>query len=88
MWKDHKFAPKAAEILNLTAQDLKRLGVIDTIISEPKGGAHRFPREAMMAVKDAIQEALNGLKGKTGDELRRMRQDKFLQRTRLEHNED
>ena len=88
LWKDHKFAPKAAEILNLTAGDLKRLGVIDTIIEEPKGGAHRFPRETMLAVKEAIQHALNGLKGKTGDELRRMRQDKFLQMTRLEQNDD
>lgn len=88
LWKDHKFAPKAAEILNLTADDLKRLGVIDTVIPEPLGGAHRFPQETMSAVKDAICHALNELRGKSGDELRRMRQDKFLQMTRLEPVEE
>ncbi|MBR4927395.1 MAG: acetyl-CoA carboxylase carboxyltransferase subunit alpha [Alphaproteobacteria bacterium] len=88
LWKDHKYAPTAAEILNLTASDLKRLGVIDTVIEEPIGGAHRFPKEAMMAVKGAIQNALESLKGKTGEELRRIRQDKFLQMTRLEQSDD
>ncbi len=88
LWKDHKYAPTAAEILNLTASDLKRLGVIDTVIAEPIGGAHRFPKEAMMAVKEAIQNALDSLKGKTGEELRRIRQDKFLQMTRLEQSDD
>ncbi len=88
LWKDHKFAPKAAEILNLTADDLKRLGVIDTVIAEPAGGAHRFPKETMLAVRDAIQEALSALKGKTGEELKRHRQDKFLQMTRLEQTEE
>ncbi len=88
LWKDHKFAPKAAEILNLTADDLKRLGVIDTVITEPAGGAHRFPKETMLAVRDAIQEALSALKGKTGEELKRHRQDKFLQMTRLEQTEE
>lgn len=88
LWKDHKYAPTAAEILNLTASDLKRLGVIDTIIPEPIGGAHRFPKEAMLSVKEAIQNALDSLKGKTGEELRRIRQDKFLQMTRLEQSDD
>lgn len=84
LWKDHKFAPKAAEILNLTADDLKRLHVIDTIIPEPLGGAHRFPKETMTAVQEALCQALSTLKGKSGEELRRMRHDKFLQMTRLE----
>ena len=47
LWKDFKNAPKAAEILKLTAQDLKKFGVIDDVIPEPLGGAHRFPKESM-----------------------------------------
>lgn len=83
LWKDHKFAPKAAEILHLTAQDLHRFGIIDSIISEPIGGAHRFPKETMESVKEAIISALEKMHQKSGEELRRMRHDKFLQMTRL-----
>ena len=83
LWKDHKYAPKAAEILKLTAQDLYNFGVIDEIIPEPVGGAHRFPEDAMMNVKESLKKALKELDGKSGDELKRMRHDKFLEMTRL-----
>ncbi len=83
LWKDFKFAPKAAEILNLTAQDLLRLGIIDEIIPEPVGGAHRFPTETMNAVAEVIDRHLEKWCAFKPDELLRYRQDKFLDMTRL-----
>lgn len=83
LWKDHKAAPKAAEILNLTAQDLKRLGIIDEIIPEPIGGAHRFPQETMSAVRAALQKTLSPLMKLSGEELKRTRHEKFIEMTRL-----
>jgi acetyl-CoA carboxylase carboxyl transferase subunit alpha len=83
LWKDFKFAPKAAEILNLTAQDLLRLGIIDEIVPEPLGGAHRFPTETMSAVADVLDKHLDKWIGFKPDELVRCRHDKFLDMTRL-----
>ncbi len=83
LWKDFKFAPKAAEILNLTAQDLLRLGIIDEIVPEPIGGAHRFPTETMTAVADALDRHLDKWLSFKPDELVRCRHDKFLDMTRL-----
>ncbi len=83
LWKDAKMAPKAAEILNLTASDLLRLGIIDEIIPEPIGGAHRYPNEAMGALASAIKKHLDTLKQNTPDELKAMRHDKFYAMTRL-----
>lgn len=84
LWKDHKAAPKAAEILNLTAQDLKRLGIIDEIIAEPIGGAHRFPKETMMALKATLQRQLDSLVKLSGDDLKRLRHEKFIEMTRIQ----
>lgn len=83
LWKDAKMAPKAAEILNLTAQDLFRLGIIDEVISEPSGGAHRYPKEAMGALASSIKRHLNELLKYSPDELKMMRHEKFLSMTRL-----
>lgn len=83
LWKDHKYASKAAEILHLTANDLFKFGVIDQIVDEPKGGAHRFPKETILAVKKAITEALSELKKYSAVELVQLRHDKFLKMTRL-----
>ncbi len=83
LWKDAKMAPKAAEILNLTAQDLFRLGVIDEIVPEPVGGAHRYPQEAMGALATMIKKYLHELLKHTPDELKSMRHEKFLAMTRL-----
>ena len=83
LWKDAKMAPKAAEILNLTASDLLRLGIIDEVVPEPLGGAHRYPKEAMGALASAIKKHLETLKQYTSDELKAIRHDKFYAMTRL-----
>lgn len=83
LWKDAKMAPKAAEILNLTADDLLRLGIIDEVVKEPIGGAHRYPKEAMGALASSIKKYLGELKQFTPDELKAMRHEKFLAMTRV-----
>src|SRR6476659_8646818 len=70
LWRDAAHAQEAAEALRLTAQDLLRLGVIDRIVTEPLGGAHRAPREAIAALGDAFEEALRPLLTRDGDGLR------------------
>jgi len=78
LWRDAEKAQQAAEALRLTAQDLLGLGVIDTVIPEPLGGAHRG-REAMMdAVGDAVEQALGQLSAADGGVLRARRREKFL----------
>ena len=64
--------------MKVTAQDLLSLGVIDRIVREPVGGAHRDPAGACAALGGAIAEELDALVGKTGDELRRLRAERFL----------
>ena len=61
LWRDAGHAQEAAEALRLTAQDLLRLGVIDRIVPEPLGGAHRVPQEAIAALGEALDEALRPL---------------------------
>src|SRR5213082_2880722 len=58
LWRDAAHAQEAAEALQLTAQDLLRLGVIDRIVPEPLGGAHRAPSEAIAQFGEAVHEAL------------------------------
>ena len=78
LWRDAAHAREAAEALRLTAQDLARLGVIDRIVAEPLGGAHRLPGEAVAALGEAIEEALAPLVGRDGVALRDERRRKFL----------
>ena len=78
LWRDAEHAQEAAEALRLTAQDLQRLGVIDRIVPEPLGGAHRAPSEAIQQLGDAVHEALRPLLDRDGDELRAGRRRKFL----------
>ena len=78
LWRDGKFAKDAAGALNLTAQDLLRLGVIDGIVDEPVGGAHRQPIEAAMALGDALETQLDILTGMSGDALKMSREQRFL----------
>jgi acetyl-CoA carboxylase carboxyl transferase subunit alpha len=78
LWRDAGHAQEAAEALQLTAQDLLRLGVIDRIVPEPLGGAHRLPHEAIAAVGDALAEALLPLFAQDGISLRAERRRKFL----------
>jgi acetyl-CoA carboxylase carboxyl transferase subunit alpha len=81
LWRDAAHAQEAAEAMRLTAQDLLRLGVIDRIVPEPLGGAHRLPRETIAALGDAIEEALRPLIGRDGETLRAARRRKFLAMT-------
>ena len=77
LWKDADKMREAAEALRLTAQDLLKLGVIDTIISEPRGGAQRDRPATIHAVGRALVEALDGLT-ESGDALIAARRRKFL----------
>jgi acetyl-CoA carboxylase carboxyl transferase subunit alpha len=78
LWRTADKAPDAAEAMKITAADLQALGVIDRIVTEPLGGAHRDPDAAIGALKGALIEELEGC-GKLGpDELRRQRRAKFL----------
>lgn len=83
LWRDGTQAKKAAEALHLTAADLKELGVIDEIIPEPAGGAHRAKEEAVAAVGDAIFKHLKDLLKMDREKVRQDREDKFLKMTRL-----
>src|SRR6266581_7704463 len=78
LWRDAGHAQEAAEALKLTARDLFRLGVIDRIVPEPLGGAHRQPQEAITALGEALDEALSPLLAKDGAGLREERRRKFL----------
>jgi acetyl-CoA carboxylase carboxyl transferase subunit alpha len=79
LWRDGSHAQDAAEALRMTAQDLLKLGIIDSVIEEPLGGAHRDTATATKRVGDAIDKALRDLAGLDGDALRTRRRDKFLQ---------
>jgi len=63
LWRDGKKAPLAAEALKLTAPDLERLGIVDGIVSEPLGGAHRDPDQAAAALSSAVSGHLDRLAG-------------------------
>jgi len=78
LWRSGEFAKDAAEALKITAQDLERLGVVDGIVPEPLGGAHRNPTVALDALGKAIDEALVELVKIDGGQLRADRRDKFL----------
>jgi acetyl-CoA carboxylase carboxyl transferase subunit alpha len=78
LWRDGEHTQEAAEALRLTAQDLLRLGVVDRIVPEPLGGAHRLPKEAVDSLGEAIDEALRPLLGLDGSVLRAQRREKFL----------
>jgi acetyl-CoA carboxylase carboxyl transferase subunit alpha len=78
LWRDAAQAPLAAEAMRITAQDLKRLGLIDEIVPEPLGGAHREPEVALAALGDAIAQALAPLKTLAPEALKARRREKFL----------
>lgn len=78
LWKDFKYAKQATRALKLTAKDLLHLGVIDKIVPEPMGGAHRFPKETITAVGQEIKSALNEYQKMSSDDLILNRQEKFL----------
>jgi acetyl-CoA carboxylase carboxyl transferase subunit alpha len=78
LWRDPARAQDAATNMKITAQDLLKFGVIDAIIAEPPGGAHRAPEVAIAAAGDAIAAALSEWAGFSRDEIRAKRADKFL----------
>jgi acetyl-CoA carboxylase carboxyl transferase subunit alpha len=78
LWRSAEKAQDAATALKITAQDLLQLKIIDGIVAEPVGGAHRAPIETIDAVADQIAEGLNEMEGVSGEELLRRRRAKFL----------
>ena len=78
LWRTAEKAPDAAEAMKVTAQDLESLGVIDRIVGEPVGGAHRNPVATAKALGEAIGEELDMLSRNSADELKRMREERFL----------
>ncbi|XSG83640.1 MAG: acetyl-CoA carboxylase carboxyltransferase subunit alpha [Methyloligella sp. ZOD6] len=78
LWRDSARAIDAATNMKITAQDLLEFGVIDGIISEPTGGAHRDKDAVIKAAAAQIDEALSSFVGKSGDEIRKDRRQKFL----------
>jgi acetyl-CoA carboxylase carboxyl transferase subunit alpha len=78
LWRDAAKAADAAVAMRVTAADLKALGVIDGVIPEPVGGAHRAPHTAIAALGDALDEQLRELSAMTGAELKAARRRRFL----------
>jgi acetyl-CoA carboxylase carboxyl transferase subunit alpha len=78
LWRTAEKAPQAAEAMKVTAQDLVELGVVDRIVKEPVGGAHRDPAATAKALGDAVEQELEALSGKSAKQLRRLREDRFL----------
>lgn len=78
LWRTADKAPDAAEAMKQTAQDLRSLGLIDAIVPEPLGGAHRSPGSAIKALGDAVEAQLVSLVGLDAAALRNDRRSKFL----------
>ncbi len=79
LWRDSARAIDAATSMKITAQDLAQLKVIDGIIPEPVGGAHREPEKAIAAMGDAIASALAEFDGQSSAEIRQQRHERFLE---------
>jgi acetyl-CoA carboxylase carboxyl transferase subunit alpha len=78
LWRDTSKAQEAATNMKITALDLQRFGVIDRIVSEPVGGAHRDPAAAIAMAGEAIADAFDELRGLDRDTVRRRRREKFV----------
>ncbi|MEM6914626.1 MAG: carboxyl transferase domain-containing protein, partial [Pseudomonadota bacterium] len=77
LYRDAAKAKDAAEAMKITARDLKKMGIIDDIVKEPVGGAHRDKDKAIKSAGKAIQKALDGLTSLSEGELRAQRRDRF-----------
>ncbi len=77
LWKNGAKAPEAAEVLKLTGQDLLKMGIIDEVIPEPLGGAHRDVQKMAQTLKEAIKKNLKDLKTQNKDKLLELRYQKF-----------
>ena len=78
LWRDTAKAQEAASDMKITAQDLERFGIVDAIVPEPSGGAHRDPAAAIAATGQAISNALGELRGLDRATIARLRREKFL----------
>ena len=78
LWKDSKYAEEAASSMKITAQDLKELDIIDSIIAEPVGGAHRNPSETIKNVGNALKTSLKQINSLDKNELFNQRKNKYL----------
>ena len=78
LWRSAEMAPDAADALGITASRLKTLGVVDKIVPEPLGGAHRDPQAAMQALKKALAETLKQLQEKKPSELVESRLERLM----------
>jgi len=79
LWRDTAKAQEAATSMKITAQDMVRFGIIDSVVTEPTGGAHRDPQGAIAATGEAIAEAFDELRGLDADAIRKQRRQKFLE---------
>ena len=77
LFHDAKRAKDTAEAMKITAQDLAKFRIVDAVVTEPMGGAHRNPKDAIESVGDAIEAALATLAGMTPDDLRAQRKERF-----------
>lgn len=87
LWKDASYAREAAEAMRITAGDLKEFGVIDEIVSEPRGGAHHDPKEQMAILRQTLQQSLKDLLVLTPNELIESRYEKFKQMGTFEESD-
>ncbi len=78
LWKSAERAPDAAETLGITASRLKTLGLVDRVVTEPLGGAHRDPRATAQSLKKALQDALRQLQDLSADELVERRYERLM----------
>jgi acetyl-CoA carboxylase carboxyl transferase subunit alpha len=78
LWRDGTKAQEAATSMKITAQDMLRFGVIDSILREPRGGAHRDPDAMIATTGEAIAQVLNELRHLDPDMIRKQRRQKFL----------
>jgi acetyl-CoA carboxylase carboxyl transferase subunit alpha len=78
LWRDTAKAQEAATNMKITAEDMVRFGVIDGVVPEPTGGAHRDPQAAIAATGEAIATALTELQGLDRETVRKLRREKFL----------
>ena len=79
LWRSAEKASEAAGAMKLTARNLLELNIIDSVIPEPTGGAHRMRKDAMTTVGDAVHAALVPLERMDSDSLKKHRRDKFIE---------
>ena len=78
LWRDAAKAKEAANALKITAQDMKKFNIVDDIIPEPLGGAHRDPKKAIFALGDVLEKKLNFLSSLSKEEIKNQKLEKYL----------